>query len=375
MFSRGRLWLFSHGRCCFAFSAALGRGAALGRTDAIVFVFLVGTGIKTGSAQIGLLCGASGTGTWSTRVGLRLLLNRLYCRSGIVAVLLASNGLHHDRLGRHGSRHDRTVVVGVVVVIVAVVCVGDTGLGELCLRNGGHCRRIGRSDGSGLHAWLIAMDTDHGGTTGERRLLGRDRVNDGVGAVGGSGHTAAQAGGDTRGATAAIVGHVGKRGVAQVAWHEEVLVGSGARKRWNGGYERGWSVRRGPVGDTRNVGDLNDIRGTGQDGRCDGAVGFSGLLGVCSSLLLAVVSTSAQTVLIALLADKEPPDESDDDGNKGDTTDDSTGNSARTTASTRGIILRARAASGRSFDTFCGSALVAGLTDHGTGRTLFAGGT
>lgn len=266
MFSRGWLWLFSHGRCCFAFSAALGLGAALGRTDAIVFVFLVGTGIKTGSAQIGLLCGASGAGNRGTRVGLGLLLNRLYCRSGVVAVLLASIGLHHDRFGCHGSRHDRTVV------IVAVVRVGDTGLGELCLRNGGHCRRIGRSDGSGLHAWLIAMDTDHGGTTGERRLLGRDRANDGIGTVGGSGHTAAQAGGDTRGGTAAIVGQVGERGVAQVAWHEEVLVGSGTRKRWNGGYERGWSVRRGPVGDTRNVGDLNDIRGTGQDGRCDGAV-------------------------------------------------------------------------------------------------------
>lgn len=93
------------------------------------------------------------------------------------------------------------------------------------------------------------------------------------------------------------------------------------------------------------------------------------------SFLLAVVSTSAQTVLVALLADKEPPDEGDDDGNKGDTTDDSTGNSARTTASTRGIILGARAASRRSFDAFCGSALVAGLTDHGTGGTLFAGGT
>ena len=116
------------------------------------------------------------------------------------------------------------------------------------------------------------MDTNNSGTTGEGRLLGRDGANDGIGAVGGSGHTAAQAGGDTGGGTAAIVGHVGERGVAQVAWHEEVLVGSGARKRWDGGYERGRGVGRGPVGDTRNVGDLNDIGGTGQDGGCDGAV-------------------------------------------------------------------------------------------------------
>ena len=116
------------------------------------------------------------------------------------------------------------------------------------------------------------MDTDHVGTTGEGRLLGRDRANNGIGTVSGSGHTAAQAGGDTWGATAAIVGHVGERGVTQVAWHEEVLIGGGTRKRRDWGYERGWGAWRRPVGDTRNVGDLNDIRGTGQDGGCDGAV-------------------------------------------------------------------------------------------------------
>ena len=269
------------------------------------------------------MLGAGGAGNWRTRAGFRLLLDGLDRWSSIV-VLLSAHGLHHDRLSHHWPCHDGTVVV-VVVVVAAVVCIRDTCLGELCRRNGRHSWRIRRGNGSRLRR-LVSVDADDGGT-GAHDLLGGHRADDGVVTVDGGSHTAAQARGDTRGATTAIVGHFSERRVTQIAWHEEVLIGGRTGERRNGWHERG-GVGWGPVGHTRDVGDLNNIRGAGQDGGSDGVGGFSGSLGVGAAFLLYARSTQAVLVAVLLLAHVEPPDQTDDDCNESKTTDNTTSDSA-----------------------------------------------
>lgn len=208
-----------------------------------------------------------------------MLLDGLDRWSIVAVLLLSAHGLHHDRLSHHWSCHNRAVVV----VVTAVVCICDACFGELCRRNGRHSWRIRGSNGSRLRR-LVSVDADNGGTSAHD-LLGRHWADNGVVTVDGGSHTAAQARGNTRGATPAIVGHLSERRVAQIAWHEEVLIGGCTGERGNGWHERG-SVGWGPVGHTRDVGDLDDIRGAGKDGGSDGVGGLSGSLGIDAAFLL-----------------------------------------------------------------------------------------
>lgn len=284
------------------------------------FVFLVRAVVKARSGRIGLFLGAGGARNWRTRAGFRLLLDGLDRWSSVV-VLLSTHGLHHNRLSHHWPCHNGTVVV----VVAVVVCIGNTCLGKLCRRNGRHRWRIRGSDGSRLRR-LVSMNADDGGT-GEHGLLGGHRADDGVVAVDGGSHTAAQARRDTRRTTATIIGHFSERRVAQITWHEKVLIGSRTGERRNGWHERG-RVWWGAVGHTRDVGNLNDIRSASQDGGSNGAGGFPGSLGVGTAFLLCAGSTQAVLVAVLLLAHVEPPDQADDDCNKSKTTDNTTGDSA-----------------------------------------------
>lgn len=298
----------------------------------------------------------------------------LDCLHRVVVVLLytTTRGLDHHRFGRHCSCHNRAVVV----IVAVVVGFGDTRLGKLGLCDGRNCGRIGRGDGrcGGGCRLVVTMDAHHSGTSA-RGLLRRHGAHDGIVARGGGSDTAAQTGRDTRGTTAAIVGEIRERRVAQITRHEEVLVGNRTGERWHGRDERR-SIGRGAVGDAGNVSDLDDIRGAGANGGSDGVGGLAGLLGGSAALFLALVSTTTQTVFIALLADEEPPDEANENGDERETTNDTTSNGTSVVASTRGITAGAGAgAAGGSSNAFGGSALVARLADHGTGGPFFTGGT
>lgn len=117
---------------------------------------------------------------------------------------------------------------------------------------------------------------------------------------------------------------------------------------------------------------MDDVGGTGEDGRSDGVGRLSGLLERAPALLLAG-SGSPQTVFVALLPDEEPPDQTGDNGDKGETTDDTTRNGTGIAAATAGRVVGAGTAAGGSLDTFGGGALFAGLTDHGAGEAIPTG--
>lgn len=106
-----------------------------------------------------------------------------------------------------------------------------------------------------------------------------------------------------------------------------MLIGGRTGERGDGWHERG-RVGWGSVGDTRDVGDLDDIRGAGQDGGSDGIGGFSGSLGVGSAFLLYAGSTQAVLIAALFLAHVEPPDQTDDDCNESETTDNTASDSA-----------------------------------------------
>lgn len=298
------------------------------------------------------------------------LLDRLNSRSCIVIVvvlLLAAMSLDHDWFCHHSTGNDRTIVVAVVALVVRVI---HACLSELGRCNGRHCRCIRRSDDGRLVSRLVAVNADHGGA-GKRGLLGRDGADNGIVAIRGGGHTAAQARRNSGRTAATVVRQVGEGRVTQVARHEEVLVGGRPRKRGNGRDERRGSVGRRTIGDTRDVGDLDDIGGTGEDGRSDGVGRFSGLLGCAPTFLLAGTGTS-QTVLVALLPDEEPPEQTSDNGDKGDTTDDTTRNGTGIAAAAAAGRLVVGTATGGSLNTLGCGALIAGLTDHGASGAFVA---
>lgn len=239
------------------------------------------------------------------------------------------------------------------------------------------------------------MDADDGGT-GAHGLLGGDRADDGIAAVGSGGDTAAQTGGDTGGTAATVVGHFGKGRVAQVTRHEEMLVGSGTGQRGHGRDERRRSVGGRSVGDARNVGDLDDIGGAGEHGGSDRMGRFAGLLsdGTRSFFLASSGGTGtsrtsssrghrrggiavgvAERVFVAFLANDKPPDQADDEGDEDETTDDTTGDGTgigATTGGARGFGVGGATTGG--LDTLGGGTLVTGLTDHGTSEAILAGG-
>ena len=100
---------------------------------------------------------------------------------------------------------------------------------------------------------------------GARDLLSRNSTDNGVIAIDGGCNTASKGGRNTLMASGGSPGRV-----TQVSRHKEVLIGSSAgqwRYRWDQG---GWGLGRGAVGNTRNIGDLNDVGSAGEDSGCDG---------------------------------------------------------------------------------------------------------
>lgn len=180
----------------------------------------------------------------------------------ILAILLLERGTaYHDRLGHHLASYNR-----------AAGTLHGPRLGELRRSDGGHRRRIPWSDHDG-HRLCRGVGTRvtgaivHADDVCARTLdlLGGDGANDGVVPVDCGRDTAAQRGGD------ALVAGSGRPGrVAKITGHEKVLVGSGTGQRRDGRYQRGRGFGRRSIGDTGNVGDLDDVRGTREDGGCDG---------------------------------------------------------------------------------------------------------
>lgn len=70
-------------------------------------------------------------------------------------------------------------------------------------------------------------------------------------------------------ALAVVVSHARPHGVPDVARHEEVLVLAVGDSRWDWRHGRDHEVRRAgsrSVGDTRDICDLDDVGGPGEDG-------------------------------------------------------------------------------------------------------------
>lgn len=106
------------------------------------------------------------------------------------------------------------------------------------------------------------MNADHSGS-GAHCLLSRHGAHNRIIAVNRRGNAATQTGGDT----SMLAGGLRPGRVAQVTGHEEVLIGSGTRKRRNWRHQGRFRGRT--VGDSRDVGDLDDVRSASEHGRSD----------------------------------------------------------------------------------------------------------
>lgn len=171
------------------------------------------------------------------------------------------------------------------------------------------------------------MNADNIGA-GTLNLLRRCRADNGVTAIDGGCNTAAQGW-----RHALVARHRGPGGIPQVTRHEEVLIGMSTRKGWYGWNQRRRGLWRGAIGDAWNVGNLDDVGGTGENGRSDG---LGGLASVAGSIEGAVVLFFFG---IATLPNHKPPDEEKNDGQGDDASDHTTGNSTHvgTTGWRRGV--------------------------------------
>lgn len=189
---------------------------------------------------------------------------------------------------------------------------------ELSLRDGRHRGSVRLGSGCGIAGTGGRSDGDHGGL-GTESLLRRDRTDDGVVAVDGGRHaTARQAGRDT----VAIDRRLGEPRVAKVTGHEEMLVLRSTGKWRDGRNQRPWSVWSGAICHTRNVGDLDDVGGTREDGRGNGSHRPRRLARLTEVVLFLLH-------LLPLLPDDEPPNEEDENGNKSKTSNDTSSNGTR----------------------------------------------
>lgn len=154
--------------------------------------------------------------------------------------------------------------------------------------------------------------------------MGGHGTDDGVVAIDGGSDTAAgQAGTD---ALAVVFGHTRPYRVANVTRHEVVLVlvvaANGSGDRRDGRHVLVWGVCGGAVGDTRYIGDLDDVGGASDDGRSDRPGGGLSLATVVGELVILFVIPGVTS--LATLPDTEPVDQSRS-YKKSDAADNTTG--------------------------------------------------
>lgn len=315
----------------------------------VVIGFIVrGVAVECRRLMVKLAAAVGLSGGWFLLCLLLLLSNRL------CVLLLHRCAPDHDGLGHHLARHDGTTT------LCHCSSLGQLARGDS--RNGGGIfggdhdgNWLGQGAGTRASRTIVHADDVGAGTLD---LLCGGRADDGVTAVDGGCNTAAQGW-----RHALVTRHCGPGGVPQITRHEEMLIRMSTRKGWHGRHQRRRGLWRGAIGDAWNVGDLDDVGGTGENGRGDGLGGLASVPGgIEGAVVLLFLS-------IATLTNHEPPDEEKNYGQGDNTSDHTTSNSTHI-----GTTRRGRGVGGRGH-TFRDGAAVASLGGHGTGLAIRAGRT